>query len=168
MAKSKGETAWKRLAAFEYYWGLGEGRSYQPVADQFGVTKVTVGRWVAAEKWVEKLKERERQISARVAEGQVDAVAKAKLKYQGIVRSAVNDYVVRFKLKQVKVNTVSDLEKLIKLDLLLMGSATERIEIVTFAAEVANLASRTITNRQDLEAFVHGVHALASSGTSLN
>jgi hypothetical protein len=139
MAVNK-QTHWKRLAAFEYYWGLGEGRSYQDVALEFGCSKSTVNNWSRADGWKDRLVEREKQIAAKVAQGQVDSVAAAKIKYQGIVRGAVNDFVERFKKKEIEVKSVADLERLIKMDLLLMGSATERIEVVTFAAEVAEQA----------------------------
>jgi hypothetical protein len=47
--------------AFEFYFGLGADRSYQKVADHYGVTKRTVTRHATREDWQDKLIELERK-----------------------------------------------------------------------------------------------------------
>ena len=41
--------------AFDYYFGLGTGRSYQAVADRYGVTKRAVTNYATRERWRERL-----------------------------------------------------------------------------------------------------------------
>lgn len=47
--------------AFEFYVGLGPDRSYQRVADEFGVSKRAVTKLAARERWQERVVELERQ-----------------------------------------------------------------------------------------------------------
>ncbi len=47
--------------AFEYYLGLGPGRSYGAVAEKYGVTKRAVTKLAAREKWQERILEIERK-----------------------------------------------------------------------------------------------------------
>ena len=42
-------------SAFEFYFGLGPGRSYQAVADRFVVTKRAVTKHAAQERWQDRL-----------------------------------------------------------------------------------------------------------------
>ena len=42
--------------AFEHYYGLGPGRSYQAVADEYGVTKQAVGKIAKREGWAERVR----------------------------------------------------------------------------------------------------------------
>ncbi len=50
--------------AFAYYLGLGVSRSYQTVADHFGVSKQAVVALAGKEGWVERLVQAERRIGA--------------------------------------------------------------------------------------------------------
>ncbi len=47
--------------AFEYYLGLGPGRSYGAVAEKYGVTKRAVTKLAAREKWQERILDIERK-----------------------------------------------------------------------------------------------------------
>lgn len=47
---------------FEYYYSLGESRSYQAVAEKYGVTKRAVCNVAAREKWQEQVTDRDRQV----------------------------------------------------------------------------------------------------------
>ena len=47
--------------SFTYYYGLGSDRSYQAVADQFGVSKRAVTSRATKESWQERIREIERK-----------------------------------------------------------------------------------------------------------
>ena len=53
--------------AFAYYLGLGVGRSYQAVAEHFGVTKTAVVNLAAREDWPEKLRQVEKRVGDAAA-----------------------------------------------------------------------------------------------------
>ncbi len=45
--------------AFDFYFGLGPSRSYQAVADEYGVTKRAVTKLATKERWQKRLEELE-------------------------------------------------------------------------------------------------------------
>jgi hypothetical protein len=49
------------IDAFEYYIALGPGRSYQAVADKYGVTKRAVTKKATLENWQQRIIDRERK-----------------------------------------------------------------------------------------------------------
>ena len=53
-----------------------------------------------------------------------------KLKHRGVVHSAIGQWVEEFERGKITPENIQDLEKLIKLDLLLIGEPTERGEQV--------------------------------------
>jgi hypothetical protein len=53
--------------AFAYYVSLGVGRSYQAVADHFGVTKTAVVNLAVRENWAEKLIQVEKRVGDAAA-----------------------------------------------------------------------------------------------------
>lgn len=60
--------------AFTFYAGLGPDRSYQAVADRFGVTKRSVTRCAVRESWQERLKAIEEKSRERTDERIADSL----------------------------------------------------------------------------------------------
>ena len=60
--------------AFEYYFGLGPRRSYQLVADHFGLSKRSITKKAQSERWQERIVERERKIQIRTEEQAVESL----------------------------------------------------------------------------------------------
>jgi hypothetical protein len=69
----------KRLPAdaLGYYLNLGAARSYQAVAEHFGVSKRTVTTAATRERWQEHLDESQRKAQEKIGESYVDAIAQA-------------------------------------------------------------------------------------------
>ena len=154
--------------AFEYYLSLGEKRSCTEVARQFAVSRTSVSKWNREFGWRDRLKVREAKIGAKVEAANDNTLASIKKKLLKSWTAAADRWVERFDGDQITPETYKDMEIVTKNLLLILGGATERVEIVTFASEIAELARKTITKPQDLEAFVRGVRTLASTGSSLN
>jgi transposase len=101
--------------AFEFYYALGEGRSYRRVADEFSVSLGTVKLWGRSFDWNGRIRERD----AEVARAMADRSMK-----KGIERGLRNSKIIELGLVQVaraiaegKVKmTVSDLDRLIRLE----------------------------------------------------
>lgn len=64
--------------AFEFYFGLGNTRSYQAVAEKFGVAKKTVVLAARRENWQPRMAERERQAAAQVDQRAVETLTAMK------------------------------------------------------------------------------------------
>src|SRR5437879_5013909 len=54
--------------AFEAYWDMGNTRSYRLLAEKLSVSVPTIATWARSFKWQDRLIERERVISERVAQ----------------------------------------------------------------------------------------------------
>ena len=69
----------KKIAtdAFDHYFSLGPGRSYQQVADRYGVTKRAVTALAKRESWQARLAEVEEKARIRLDEKKVDALEAA-------------------------------------------------------------------------------------------
>jgi transposase len=101
--------------AFEFYYALGEARSYRKVAEEFEVSLGTVKLWGRSFGWKASIRERD----AEVARAMADRSMK-----EGIERSVRNSKIIEMGLVQVakaiaegKVKmTVSDLDRLIRLE----------------------------------------------------
>jgi len=101
--------------AFEFYYGMGEGRSYRKVAEEFGVSVGTVKMWGRSFGWRRRIGERDAEVAR--------AIADRSLK-DGTERTARNRKIVEMGLVQVakaiaegKVKaTLSDLDRLIRLE----------------------------------------------------
>jgi transposase len=101
--------------AFEFYYGLGEGRSYKKVAREFGVSLGTVKMWGRTLGWKRRLQERDAEVARALAKRSIE---------EGMERAARNRKIVEMGLVQVakaiaegKIKvTVADLDRLIRLE----------------------------------------------------
>lgn len=118
----------KHREAFEFYYGLGETRSYQKVADHYGISKTSVYKWAQEFNWNDRVTQRDIEISKKLEKKTNTTVINEKARYRTIIRTAISDFAKRLNDKEIVVDSVLDLERLIKLDLLLMGEETERTE----------------------------------------
>jgi len=130
--------------ALEYYVSLGADRSYQAVADHFGVAKITVTRTATDERWQERIREMEQKAreksEKRIAE-QMDAVRERHLASARVLQGKA--LVALKSLPPEKaIRAASALAIGWKHELLVLGEPTERsalsVEEVT-RREIQNL-----------------------------
>jgi transposase len=101
--------------AFEFYYGLGEGRSYRHVAEEFGVSLGAVKVWGRSFDWKRRIGKRDAEVARALADENTK---------DGVERTARNRKIVGLALIQVakaiaegKVRpTISDLDRLIRLE----------------------------------------------------
>ena len=115
--------------ALEFYYALGEQRSYPKVASKFTVSRTSVKKWAKAFNWQGRVELRDIENSRKLEEKTNATVVNSKANYRAIIQASIVKYVEALKAGNVKVETVADLDRLIKADLLLMGEATDRPEI---------------------------------------
>lgn len=121
----------KHREAFEYYYSLGEKRNLSLVAQEYGVNLRAVKKWSVAFNWQGRVEQRDIEIGRRLQEKTNDTIVVTKANYRKIIKAAIGRWVQKFKIQQIDPDSVLDLERLVKLDLLLMGEATERSEYGT-------------------------------------
>ncbi|MFH1314028.1 MAG: hypothetical protein ABIJ00_12495 [Candidatus Eisenbacteria bacterium] len=101
--------------AFEFYYGIGEGRSYSKVAKEFGMSIAAVKLWGRSFGWKRRVGERDGEVARSMADQSLS---------DGVERAARNRKIVEMGLIKVaqaiaegKVKpTITDLDRLIRLE----------------------------------------------------
>lgn len=123
----EGETL-RHKEAFEYYYTLGPDRNLKKVAERFGVSLRSVGNWSKKYNWMERVKQRDIELAQEMRERNNEAILSEKAKIRTILKALYNQLVKDLRDGKVKIKSVSDLEKVVKLDLMLMGEPTEVVD----------------------------------------
>jgi len=139
VVKKRKENA-KMLEAYDYYFSLGPGRTYQQVAEKYKVHHQTVYIWKNRFKWDERIAERDQLIAKRLQRQTNNNIVKSKSQYREDIAShlsIINEAILTAidkTTKEVilKIKTPNDLnllitayERLVKLDLDLVKSGSD-------------------------------------------
>lgn len=117
--------------AFELYYGLGEKRSLKAVAETIGRTERTVAGWSRSFNWVARVTQRNIENAQNKREEAVNTqLTDVRTRYRVIINNFMAELSKRVAKGEIKVRNIQDFERLVKLDLLLMGEATDRTEAV--------------------------------------
>lgn len=114
--------------AMEFYFSLGAERSYQAVADHFGVAKITVTRLATEEQWQERIRALEQEAreksEKRIAE-QMDAVRERHVQSARILQAKALEALKSLPPDKA-IRAASALSIGWKHELLVLGEPTER------------------------------------------
>lgn len=103
--------------AFEYYYLLGFNRSQKLVAEKFNVSLGTVAKWATRDNWMERVRERDAKNMEMVAAADDKAYVEQMRQYKKAVSDSVDTFIKNLQANKVSVNSVKDLDKLVRLDL---------------------------------------------------
>jgi transposase len=101
--------------AFEYYYSLGEKRSYKDVAKHFGYSIQSLKLWGREFAWKRKLKEREGEVARAMATRNINAEVSNKIRNKQIIQLALVQLAKSIAEGKVKMN-LSDLDRLVRLE----------------------------------------------------
>jgi hypothetical protein len=151
--KITGETLRQR-EAFEFYYSLGDSRNLKKVAQEFGVSDRTVEIWSKKYGWQERVVQKNIEVGKLLSDRMNEEIVTEKARYRALIKVVINDVVSSLKEKDgtIKVKSIQDLERLIKLDLLLMGEATENT-----SSTVSQSVTMTAEDREDLKTVVESI-----------
>ena len=128
---------------FDIYYSMGENRSLQKLRAQLcqdsaeNVPHVnTLKSWSKAFNWQERIEQRDMENSRLLEKKTNNTIVNEKANYRKIIKAAMSTFVKNLQAGNIQVNTVQDAERLVKLDLLLMGEATERGEVVQIVDDI--------------------------------
>ena len=117
--------------AFEFYHCLGPGRSYQAVADEYGVTKRAVTDFAKRERWRQRLEAIEREARERSDKKIAETIEEIRGRHLKTLR-AMNARALSA-LQQFPLNSGMEAmraaEMVIKLERLIVGEPSERTEV---------------------------------------
>lgn len=138
----------KHIEAFEHYYISGDKRSYKSTASRYNVAKKTIERWAKMFNWQARVEQRDiensRALEDKLKPKTNKIIVNTKADYRteikaqlGILKALLNKVIKDIKEGSAfdisNVNELKDIinsyEKLSKLDLLMMGEATERGEL---------------------------------------
>lgn len=118
--------------AFDYYYSLGNERSFKLVESKYKVSNMTVARWSKAFNWQHRIEQRDIENSKKLEKKTDNAIVNSKADYRALIKQTVDEYKERLRLGRIKITRPQDLESLAKLDLLLMGEETEITKVNSF------------------------------------
>jgi len=117
--------------AFNFYASMGPERSYQAVADEYGVTKRAVTRRAARESWTERLEKIEREARERSDRKLSETLEEVRNRHLLTLKamhskalSALRQYPLNSAMEGIRAAGLA-----IKLERLVFGEATERAEV---------------------------------------
>lgn len=110
--------------AFDLYYGMGEKRSLEAVAAGCGRSTRTIGEWSRSFGWKDRVVQREIEDAAN--QGSVaNSVIDAKAEYRKIIRALIAGFVKDYKAGKVRIKNITDFERVVKLDLMLLGEVAQ-------------------------------------------
>jgi hypothetical protein len=114
--------------AFQYYFNLGTGRSYQKVAERYSVTKRAVSKLATAERWQEQALEIERKASEGAMQKTIESVEAMNIRH--VKSSKVVQAKALEALRSMPISTAMEavraLDIAMKQERLIRGEPSER------------------------------------------
>lgn len=132
MAELSKENSLQR-EAFEIYYQLGADRSLRRVAEKVKRTERTVAGWSRAFNWVDRVSQREIEDSKNNALDKAmlnSHTTDVKTRYRIMINNLMAKASKKIASGELTIRNVQDFERVVKLDLLLMGEITERGESI--------------------------------------
>ena len=124
------ETNTRQAEAFTLYWTMGEDRGYRKVAKAMGVSDTTVSNWARKYDWQNRILEMDRKASSALEKKAIKTVVDQKANFSKLIHNmivkAANQIVEG---KGPKIETVVDLERMVKLWLLLNNANTDKVSV---------------------------------------
>ena len=115
--------------AFEFYCSLGERRNYAKVAAEFSVSLSSVKLWARSFRWKQRVKDREIQIAREMASRTISDEVNHRERNLRIVQMSLVRLAKAIVDGEVRM-TLSDLDRLIRLESFLRDEPDSRQEVV--------------------------------------
>lgn len=113
--------------AFEIYYYLGDKRTLKAVADKVNRTERCVAGWSRSHNWVDRVKQREIEDARNAGIASLNEhTTDIKTRYRIMIANLMTQANKLIADGDLKIKNIPDFERVVKLDLLLMGEATER------------------------------------------
>lgn len=117
--------------AFEVYFAMGPQRSYEALAERFGVSKQAITKTAAKERWQERVAEIEQRVQADSKEKVVDLLNEMNERHLRVLRAIQAKALEALKEKPLRtgMDAVRALEVTIRHERLIRGEPSERTEM---------------------------------------
>ena len=117
--------------AFEVYFSMGPGRSYEALADRFQVSKQAITKLATKERWQERVAEIEQRAQADSRENAVDLLKEMNERHLRVLRAIQAKALEALKEKALRsgMDAVRALELSMRQERLIRGEPSERTEM---------------------------------------
>lgn len=128
------ETQKHKDAFLYWYKSLNEGKlptdSILAVTEKFGISDRTAWRWHKDLHWNEKRAIKDAEINKGVEEKLMTSIMENKIMYLGLVHAPINVLIDQINKGEIpiKIENANDLDRLIKLGLLLQDQPTDKVD----------------------------------------
>ena len=136
--------------AFEYYYMLGKERTYSKVASHFEISEVSVNKWAKEFNWKQRVIDRDTKNMQTIREQNDISVVKQMHNYRKIVSASIADYLKRLQDGKIKIETVNDFAKLVRLDLELCGFIDQSTQTEEDKKHIKELHIENLENKNKL------------------
>jgi transposase len=117
--------------AFDFYFALGPGRSYQAVATRYGTTKRAVTNLAVRERWQERAVELEQKARESAAKKTMETLEEVNLRHLKVLRTLEAKAIEG--MRNLSIETPADILRALDLALkqtrLILGEPSERTAI---------------------------------------
>jgi hypothetical protein len=117
--------------AFDFYFALGPGRSYQAVATRYGTTKRAVTNLAVRERWQERAAELEQKARESAAKKTMETLEEVNLRHLKVLRTLEAKAIEG--MRNLSIDTPADILRALDLALkqtrLILGEPSERTAI---------------------------------------
>lgn len=115
-AKAASLEGFEQRMMFETYYKMGESRSMAKLAKQIGRATRTIERWSNEFRWTSRIRERERQAAEfLLMQKSAQEESETKKKHLTLIDASVAQWSKRLVEGKIRLRTVEDLERLIRL-----------------------------------------------------
>ena len=152
--KAPKEETLRHKEVFEIYYAMGDARSLRNLGELVGVSLNTIELWSTTFEWQDRITMRDQQLIRRIQDDFYEESLRFRCYYIDLVKEMISsclevDPKTGKRAITIKPTNVSDLEKLIKLHMALMGEPTG--ETPTPGGNGGNLGNVTIVMPQQLD-----------------
>ena len=132
--------------AFEYYYLLGNDRSYPQVASKFTVSLTSVKKWAKEFKWQQRVQDRDTKNAITLSAKTDFTIIEVKTKYLNLIGRTLSKYEEALQSGNINISSVQDLEKLAKLEMFLRKDETTKedtnVNIIFKRVETENISNK--------------------------
>lgn len=119
--------------AFELYYSLGDSMSVRQkviqVCNEFGKSYGTIFKWKKKFNWDERKRLRDMRVQRRIEDKTENHIVEVRSKYLKLIEISIDDYLRRAEQGDfIRIEKSIDIDRLVKLGLLLRGDVTDRKE----------------------------------------
>jgi hypothetical protein len=146
----------KHIDAFDYFYQLGGAASAENcrlVAEKFQISERTFWNWYKKLGWKERVHLRNIDVGKRVEEKTNTTIADNKANYLSYVHKLFNDWKAKVDAGEVpvEIKSVSDVDKIVKLALLLQDEATDKTETKIQSEGKYEVTKRIICSQEHID-----------------